>query len=802
MVSSVTFVPYWEYLSPTGMIEPPEEITYTKDTLDFAIWVWKQYCAVEDGGANTCTVRLRNTALPSYPLDLITEVANNRVFAEGIFPLGALWKYRVVWTGGTQDSGDLMMFLAETGFLNTLYKNSPAGREIHIDGSGNWANPAADIYTLGDIRVRVVIGNDALAGTRVTVTPDGGIIQIMVYNRSALDVLAVNELGATTTITTDEISEVAGYYKEKHMRIVDSDMGIDSYMALNPSVSEPKGLRVELVRGVGYHYVYFAIAGADFDTFLIRRIGQKVINAGDITAIRGSNYVSGIIGAPHFFTQTFVYYPTTPTAGSWTFASVVRILQPLTFKYYKDQGVFLVYFPEAHGDIREDVLAWRNWTNNKVVWAIKDYVLLEGLKYINTKAMNITGKTGNSIDCGWRHWLAEIAAFGHIYWKDAGGTWHEVANLNNPNWTYAVGNGIFGISPESSVRYFTMSRHASGMFEAKADLVPYAGLATAVYAALMKNITIADAPLVANSITKRNQCVVFEDNGDIPNEAEANVYTSDYTYPDGVAFVDGLVNFDAGIPTTNLEWDICYEGGEPKIFSSTGEPTVETNDPINTTAYGNITNEGDEDCTQRGFEWGTVEGGPYPNDELESGSFDVGEYSLTLTDLPCGTIIYYRAKAYNSEGWGYGDENFLLSECCDLVDCLTFGILLVWRDNADDEDNYYVERNDGGWHVIATLPADSTNYLDTVNCDIAYLYRVRAGNAFGYSDYVTLGAAITCPCPTPPTPTCADYDNQTDCEANGCCWCNGVCQNCPCPTPPTPPEEAEPYGDGLIWIEN
>jgi len=43
-------------------------------------------------------------------------------------------------------------------------------------------------------------------------------------------------------------------------------------------------------------------------------------------------------------------------------------------------------------------------------------------------------------------------------------------------------------------------------------------------------------------------------------------------------------------------------------------------------------------------------------------------------------------------------------------------------------------------------------------------------------------------------PSCADYDNQADCEAAGCCWCDGACQDCPC--------SEEEYGDGLIWIEN
>ena len=46
------------------------------------------------------------------------------------------------------------------------------------------------------------------------------------------------------------------------------------------------------------------------------------------------------------------------------------------------------------------------------------------------------------------------------------------------------------------------------------------------------------------------------------------------------------------------------------------------------------------------------------------------------------------------------------------------------------------------------------------------------------------------------------YATQAECEAAGCCWCNGICQDCPCPIiPPPPTEDEESYGDGLVWIE-
>jgi hypothetical protein len=74
------------------------------------------------------------------------------------------------------------------------------------------------------------------------------------------------------------------------------------------------------------------------------------------------------------------------------------------------------------------------------------------------------------------------------------------------------------------------------------------------------------------------------------------------------------------------------------------------------TLHGTITDTGGENCDERGFEWGLVSGGPYPNSWTEAGSFGAGAFSHAFTDFPTGTKIYYRAKAHNSGGWSYGSE--------------------------------------------------------------------------------------------------------------------------------------------------
>jgi len=74
------------------------------------------------------------------------------------------------------------------------------------------------------------------------------------------------------------------------------------------------------------------------------------------------------------------------------------------------------------------------------------------------------------------------------------------------------------------------------------------------------------------------------------------------------------------------------------------------------TLNGNITATGGENCSSRGFEWDTDSGAPYANSWTENGSFGTGAFSHEITGLAEDVPIYYRAKATNSGGTGYGGE--------------------------------------------------------------------------------------------------------------------------------------------------
>lgn len=77
-----------------------------------------------------------------------------------------------------------------------------------------------------------------------------------------------------------------------------------------------------------------------------------------------------------------------------------------------------------------------------------------------------------------------------------------------------------------------------------------------------------------------------------------------------------------------------------------------------------------------------------------------------------------------------------------------------WIDNAVNETNYVLERSNNGTNftVIATLPANTTNYNETgLTPNTQYYYRVKAINATESSVYTSNASVTTPPVPSAPT---------------------------------------------------
>lgn len=105
--------------------------------------------------------------------------------------------------------------------------------------------------------------------------------------------------------------------------------------------------------------------------------------------------------------------------------------------------------------------------------------------------------------------------------------------------------------------------------------------------------------------------------------------------------------------------------GDEVDFTTIGEiggPTVTTQDATlveTTTAkgHGTITDLNDAgNCDYIGVDYDIDSGGPYDYSTTSFGDYGIGEFEETISSLNPDTLYYYRAKAHNNGGWGYGNE--------------------------------------------------------------------------------------------------------------------------------------------------
>lgn len=132
------------------------------------------------------------------------------------------------------------------------------------------------------------------------------------------------------------------------------------------------------------------------------------------------------------------------------------------------------------------------------------------------------------------------------------------------------------------------------------------------------------------------------------------------------------VDFDSALAAKlHLEWE---SGGvvPPTVTTSTASNVEDTT----ATGNGSITDTGGENCDHRGVVWDDATHGdpgntaPASSDYVtagggyadESGDFGAGAFTASMTSLPTGTTIYYRAWAHNSAGYSYGGEETFLTK--------------------------------------------------------------------------------------------------------------------------------------------
>jgi hypothetical protein len=225
----------------------------------------------------------------------------------------------------------------------------------------------------------------------------------------------------------------------------------------------------------------------------------------------------------------------------------------------------------------------------------------------------------------------------------------------------------------------------------------------------------------------------------------------------------------------NTDNAVTITGG-PSLPTVTAQAATSVEDTT-ATGNGNITDTGGENADRRGIVWdlasqvdpGNVAPGAsgYANDVGTNGSFGTGAFTESLTGLPTGDTIYYRAYAHNSAGYEYSDTeiSFLTKPAAPTNVAATDGVhtdkvVITWTKSTGATD-YHVWRDavdlgaagdvatfddtgaaaptitpgaasasDGtsGLHVTLSLAGESTSNGTT------YTYKVIASNATGDSD--------------------------------------------------------------------
>lgn len=182
-----------------------------------------------------------------------------------------------------------------------------------------------------------------------------------------------------------------------------------------------------------------------------------------------------------------------------------------------------------------------------------------------------------------------------------------------------------------------------------------------------------------------------------------------------------------------VEWNVDYSIGAviPTVTTQAATSIEETT----STGNGTITDTGGENCSERGVEWGTTGGGPYPNSHTDTGSFGTGVFAKDMSGHASGTTIYYRAKAYNSAGWGYGGEQSFVTKPnppTSLQDTArtSSSVTVEWTAPAGGVDGYYLRYRTDQYPTSHTdgsegyIGSETLHEVDGLSAGQVYYFKV------------------------------------------------------------------------------
>ena len=128
---------------------------------------------------------------------------------------------------------------------------------------------------------------------------------------------------------------------------------------------------------------------------------------------------------------------------------------------------------------------------------------------------------------------------------------------------------------------------------------------------------------------------------------------------------------------------------------------------------------------------------------VEIGFTAMNVKQFTIGGLSANTTYFHRVRAYNADGTSaYTNEvsnTTLATPALTATVVATAQIDLAWTDNSTSEDGFKIERKigtAGTYALIATVGPNVTSYSNTgLTENTEYIYRIRAYNAGGHSNY-------------------------------------------------------------------
>jgi|GEM_PF-1791993 len=130
---------------------------------------------------------------------------------------------------------------------------------------------------------------------------------------------------------------------------------------------------------------------------------------------------------------------------------------------------------------------------------------------------------------------------------------------------------------------------------------------------------------------------------------EGSEYTWDFSTPIWYEQLNDYPKFTAYIPDTS----------SPVVSNITANSITKTSATLN----GEVTDNGGEEITEVGFEYGLTSA--YATSTVESTDYASSTFSYDLTDLSCNTTYSYRAYATNTKGTSYSSSGTFTTDDCE-----------------------------------------------------------------------------------------------------------------------------------------